>query len=443
MHKSWGNAIEFDEAAERMGVDVMRWMYAKARPDDNILFGWHAADESRRELLVLWNVYAFFITYARLAGWSPVEGSPEVAERPVLDRWILSRAAGTSAAVEARLRDFDAVGAARALSAFMEGLSTWYLRLSRRRFSRSDDPRTQDAAFATLHTSLVATSQLLAPILPLLSDTIYRNLASAVDAAAPDSVHLTRWPSADLAAHRDESLEASMAVVQRAVDLARTLRSTAQLRTRQPLAQAWVALPERGLAVGPELLRVIADEINVRTVTIIDDGSALIERRVKPLLPKIGKRLGPAIPSVMAAARSGDVTFETDGSVTLAGITLAPDEVEIQATPRPGTAVAEDDGLVVVLDTALTPALVAEGDARELQRAIQELRKTAALALDDRIELWVSGTSAAVADLLPTVAAETLGELLDGSAPPDASRATVELEGGPAVIALRRLPGDR
>jgi isoleucyl-tRNA synthetase len=441
MHKSWGNAIEFDEAADRMGVDVMRWMFARARPEENILFGWHAADEARRELLVLWNVYAFFITYARLAGWSPVEASPDPVERPVLDRWILSRAAGTSAVVEGRLRDYDAVGATRALSDFMDGLSTWYLRLSRRRFSRSEDPRDQDAAFATLHTALAATSQMLAPVLPFLAETIHRNLVSAVDPSAPDSVHLSTWPTAMLAAHHDQGLEASMAVAQRAVDLARTLRSAAHLRTRQPLATAWIALPERGLAIGPELLRLIADEINVKTVTIVDDDSNLIERRVKPLLPRIGKRLGAAIPAVMAAARSGDYRIEPDGSVTLAGVTLAADEVEVQATPRPGTAVAEHDGLVVILDTQLTPDLLAEGDARELQRAIQDLRKTAALELDDRIDLWVHGLTGAAERHLPTVAAETLAVVVDGNLPADVVQATVELVGGPATIALRRRAG--
>ena len=438
MHKSWGNAIEFDEAADRMGVDVMRWMFAKARPEENILFGWHAADEARRELLVLWNVYAFFVTYARLAGWTPAQAAPAVAGRPALDRWILSRAAGTAAVVEERLRDVDAVGAARALSSFIDGLSTWYLRLSRRRFSRSEDVADRAAAFATLHESLVTTCRLLAPILPFVADTIYRNLVTTVDDTAPDSVHLNRWPAADLAVLRDEDLEASMAIAQAAVDLARTLRSTAHLRTRQPLAEAWVALPDRGLVVGPELLRLIADEINVKTVTVIDDESALVERRVKPLLPRIGKRLGSAIPAVMAAARSGDVRFEADGSVTLAGVTLAPDEVEIQATPRPGTAVAENDGLVVVLDTTLTADLIAEGDARELQRAIQDLRREAELALDDRIDLWVDAVSPGVAALLGSVATETLAEIVSGDAPADASRAVVELDGGPATIALRR-----
>jgi isoleucyl-tRNA synthetase len=440
MHKSWGNAIDFDEAADRMGVDVMRWMFARARPEENILFGWHAADEARRELLVLWNVYAFFVTYARLAAWTPGEPAPPVPERRALDRWILSRAAGTAAAVEDRLRDFDAVGATRALSSFMTELSTWYLRLSRRRFSRSDDLADRAAAFATLHGALTATTRMLAPILPFITDAMYANLATDVD-GAPDSVHLTRVPTAELAVHRDERLEAAMAVAQDAVDLARTLRSSARLKTRQPLARAWLALPDRGLDVDAELLEIIATEINVKTVEAIADDSDLVERRVKVLLPRVGKRLGSAIPAVMAAARAGDVAFEADGSVTLAGVTLAPDDVEIQASPRPGTAVADHDGLVMVIDTELTPALRAEGDARELQRAIQDLRKEAGLDLDDRIELWVQGLASEVAAHLPSVADETLAAIRTGSPSPDARQATVALESGQTSVALRRLAG--
>jgi isoleucyl-tRNA synthetase len=304
---------------------------------------------------------------------------------------------------------------------------------------RNDDHVDRSAAFATLHEALVATTRMLAPILPFLADTMYGNLVPTVDDAAPDSVHLTRWPTDDLARHRDPDLEARMRVAQRAVDLARTLRSANGIRTRQPLARAWLAVPDRGIALDHELLRLVADEINVKVVEPIADGSDLVERRVKVLLPRVGKRLGAAIPAVMAAARDGAVTFRDDGGVNIAGETLAPDEIEVQATPRPGTAVAEDDGLVVVLDTELTPALRAEGDARELARAIQDLRRDAGLELDERIGLWIGGLADAVAVHLDGVLADTLADLADGPVPSGAQRATVALEGGPVTLALRRV----
>ncbi len=443
MHKSWGNAIEFDEAADRMGVDVMRWMFAKARPEENILFGWHAADEARRELLVLWNVYAFFVTYARLAGWSPSAGEVRSdAGGSILDAWILSRAAGLAADVGERLRDFDAVAATRAISAFIDDLSTWYLRRSRDRMRAGAEPADRDAAFGTLHLALTTLARTLAPILPFLSEAMYQNLVTTVLPDLPDSVHLTSWPAEETAPRRDEALEAAMTTVRRAVDVARMLRSQAGIRMRQPLARAWLFVPDRGGRLDDVLLELFADEVNVKAVERIGDGSELVDRRVKPLLPKIGKKLGAAIPGVMAAAREGAFEIHPDGSVTLAGVTLAPDEVEIQATPRPGTAVAEDDGLVVVLDTELTPDLRAEGDAREIQRAVQDLRKEAGLELDDRIDLWLVGVAESVTPFLATVAAETLAELCDGDAPADATRGEIALATGSVAIALRRRSGD-
>jgi isoleucyl-tRNA synthetase len=422
-------------------------MFARARPEENILFGWHAADEARRELLILWNVYAFLVRYARLAGWTPRHGIDDaVAASPewaVLDRWILSRTAGMAAEAGASLADYDAVGATRAISTFIDDLSTWYLRRSRDRMRAGADPADRDAAFATLHAALVGLTETMAPILPFLSDAMYQNLIVSVVPVLPDSVHLTAWPADVMAHYRDEPLERSVATVRGAVDLARTLRAQAGVRVRQPLARAWVALPDRGDQVDDDLLGLFADEINVKRVEVIDDESALVERRVKPLLPKIGKRLGAAIPAVMAAARAGAVELGSDGSVTLGGVTLAPDEVEIQATPRPGTAVASHDGLVVVLDTELTPALVAEGDARELQRAVQDLRKDADLALDDRVDLWVGPVPDAVAAHLPAVAAGVLADLAPGAAPEGVThRATVALDSGKVEIALRRRPDD-
>ena len=356
---------------------------------------------------------------------------------PVLDRWILSRSAGLAAEVGDQLNDYDAVAATRALSAFIDDLSTWYLRRSRDRMRQGADPADQAAAFATLHAALVVLSRTLAPILPFLSEGMYQNLIVSVVPSLPDSVHLTAWPAAEVASFRDEPLERAMATVREAVELARTLRPGGHPRA----AAAWPSMdrhPERGLALGDELLALFAEEINVKDVEVIADGSAPVERRVKPLLPRIGKRLGPAIPAVMAAARSGEFEILADGSVQLAGVTLAPDEVEIQATPRPGTAVAEHDGVVVVLDTELTDELRAEGDARELQRAVQDLRRDAGLELDDRIDLWIGGVDGAVSDHLGSVADETLAVLVPGEPPADAVSGEVRLEGGVARIGLRR-----
>jgi isoleucyl-tRNA synthetase len=444
MHKSWGNAIEFDEAAERMGVDVMRWMYANARPEDNILFGWHAADEARRELLVLWNVYAFFVTYARVAGWTPDRPAPALDERAGLDRWILSRLAGVADRVGDRLGAYDLDAGAREISRFIDDLSTWYLRLSRKRFSRSSDVRDRDAAFATLHTCLVGLARILAPILPFLSESLYRNLVVAMDPSAPESVHLTRWPAAEIAGFRDPRLEEAMAVFSRAVELIRSLRSQAGIKLRQPLGRAWIALTDAGVGYRDDMLGRLADEINVKEIVVIASDSDLVERRVKPLLPKIGKRLGAAIPAVMAAAREGAAEIHPDGSVTLAGVTLAPDEVEILSTPRPGTAVAHDEGLVVVLDTTVTPELRAEGEARDLQRAVQDLRREMGLAVDERIDLAVEDGSAVdrIAPFLAGIGSETLADaVVVGPIPTDAAFGEVAVEGGTVRFGIRRREG--
>jgi isoleucyl-tRNA synthetase len=211
-----------------------------------------------------------------------------------------------------------------------------------------------------------------------------------------------------------------MAVVTRVVDLVRTLRGQAGIKVRQPLARMWLALPGAELVEREALLSLASDEVNVKSIELIGDESELVDRRVKPLLPKIGKKLGSAIPAVMAAAREGHFEIHPDGSVTLGGVTLAPDEVEIQATPRPGTAVTHDEGLVVVIDTELTPELRAEGDARELQRAIQDARKEAGVDLDDEVTVQVEASAAARAALAPylgSVAGETRSKItfVDGA----------------------------
>ncbi|CAN5776710.1 isoleucine--tRNA ligase [soil metagenome] len=454
MSKSWGNSIEFNEAAERIGVDVIRWMFAKARPEDNILFGYHAADEARRELLILWNVYAFFVTYARMDGWIPKRGSDKeiaaVGSLAALDRWILSRAAGLAAQVATDLTDFDAARATRAIGTYIDDLSTWYLRRSRDRMRAGAAPADREAAFGTLHAALVSLTRTMAPILPFLSETMYQNLIVSALPDLPDSVHLTAWPAEVMAPQRDERLERAMATVRAAVELSRTLRGQAGLRLRQPLARMWLALPSGSLGSGDDLvesalLELLAEEVNVKEIVLIGDESELVERRVKPLLPRIGPRLGSAIPRVMAAARSNEVEYLADGGVRLAGVELAAEEVEILATPRPGTAVAHDEGLVVVIDTEVGEELRAEGDVRELQRAVQDLRTQAGLEPYDAIALWLSadeGVLEPLRDHLARLATETSATELSQAEPPphaDVHRVEQTVSGGPVRLALRSL----
>jgi isoleucyl-tRNA synthetase len=456
MHKSWGNAIDFNEAAETIGVDVMRWMFAQQRPEENMRFGYHLADAARRELIVLWNVFSFFATYARLAGWTPgsLAGERPVAEagaRGLLDRWILSRASRLAAETRADLEEYDARAAATRISTFIEELSTWYLRRSRRRFSRAEDPADRGVAFTTLHRVLADLACILAPILPFLAEELHQGLVAAADREALDSVHLTRWPDAALAGARDDPLEAAMAVVMRAVELGRSIRSRANLRVRQPLTRLWLALPVSAFEAVSEadrsgLLEVLAEELNVRSVELIGDESELVERRVRPLLPLLGQRgRGAQIPAIMAAARANEVEFLPGGRARLGGVELAADEIEIQAAPLPGMAIEHDQGIVVALDTTLTDDLRAEGDARELQRAVQELRRQAELALDDRIELWLDAEDGLFDRLQPhlaAVAAATLADRVERGGPPSEASglatADLPLDGGTARVALRR-----
>jgi isoleucyl-tRNA synthetase len=421
----------------------MRWMFSKQKPEDNILFGYGTADDARRELLVLWNVYAFFVTYARLANWTPSRGvgAAEAASWSALDRWILSRAAGVATQAGTELADFDAMAACRAISTFIDDLSTWYLRRSRDRMRVRASATEREPAFATLHAALVTAVRTMAPILPFLSESMYQNLVVSTVPDLPDSVHLTAWPADVMAEHRNEPLEQAMATLRRAVDLARTLRSQAGLRTRQPLRQLWLAIPG-GRDLDDELIELLADETNVKHVHLIGDESELVERRIRPLLPKIGKRLGGKTQDVLAAARSNDVEYLGDDRVRLAGVELTADEVEIIATPRAGTAVAHENGLVVVIDTEIDDELRAEGDARELTRAVQDLRKQVGLQLDDLIDLWVVGPEDLLGPLRPfldDLAHDTLAVAVHHSdAPADGPSASQDISGGSVTLALRQ-----
>jgi isoleucyl-tRNA synthetase len=403
MHKSSGNSVEFDEAAERFGADAMRWMFAAAAPEDDLLFGEQSVAAARRQMLVLWNVYSFFVTYANLAGWTPATDltldPKEVRAWPATDRWVLSRTAHLAAELERLLRSYEASAAMSVLEAFLGDLSTWYLRRSRERMRPEADKAGRDRAFATLYTVLTTLTRLVAPVVPFLAETMYQNLVVGLNPAALDSVHLSTWPTGELAEFADPDLESEMALARRVVEAARTLRASCGLRVRQPLARMWLATS--GAPLSQELLALVGQEVNVEAVELLAEHSELLDWRVKPLLPVLGHKLGAKMPSVMAAARTGAFELRPDGSVVLAGVTLQADEFEVQAVPKQGTAMASEDGLVVMLDTTLTVELRARGDVRDLARLVALLRKDAGVELDTTVTVGLEASDAVYACLAP------------------------------------------
>jgi isoleucyl-tRNA synthetase len=446
MHKSKGNSIPFDDAAEHLGADVMRWMYAAANPAVNLNFGYGPAHEVvRRFFLPLWNSYSFFVTYASLDGWSPSAGGER--QPTVLDRWILSRLDTLVAEVHGSLDAYDAAAACRVMEAFVDELSNWYVRRNRRRFWKGELDADKAAAYATLYEVLVTFTRLLAPIVPHLADALWQNLVVSVDDAAVDSVHLADLPSPlDRA---DPAAERQMALARRIVGLGRTARAASGLKVRQPLGAVRVKLPARAGAalsddplIASALTTEILDELNAKRLELISDESAMVERALYPLLPVIGPRHGRSVAAVMAGARAGDWRLLDDGRAEVGGVALEADEFEINARARPGHEVATDGELLVALDTQLDEALAAEGAAREVAHRLQNLRKAAGYRISDRIVASIDGDERLVAQLTPHrdwLADEILAtELTLGSQIESADRSEeAELDGSTIRLAVR------
>ena len=408
MHKSKGNAIWFDDAAERIGADVMRWMFAATNPSTNLNFGFGPAHEVvRRFFLPLWNTYGFFVTYARLDRWTPDQADGVDASRTILDRWILSRLDGLVGEVRSSLDAYDSMRAARARGGLVGARWNWCGGRARRRRGGGGLDADKRAAYATMHEVLTTLVRLMAPITPHVADAMWENLVVAVDAAQPDSVHLTDVPER-VAGRSLPDLEAAVDLARRTVTLGRAARAASGVRTRQPLRAARVKLPAaaRG-ALSPDttvadaLTAEVTDELNVRALELIGDESEMVERRLYPLLPIVGPRHGSAVGAIMAGARSGGWTLGDDGTVEVGGVVLQPDEFELTARARPRHEVAEEGDLLVALDTGLDDELEAEGLAREVAHRLQALRRSAGYEISDRVRVSIGGDPSAIERLAP------------------------------------------
>jgi isoleucyl-tRNA synthetase len=421
MHKSWGNMIEFNDAAEKMGADVVRWLYAVQNPAQNVNFGYGPGDDVRRRfVLPLWNVYAFFVTYATLDGWTPdsARGTPRTdragaqgrrvgrgaravgGRRSLLDRWILSRLRALVETVRERLDDYDVAGAARPVERFVEDLSVWYVRRGRRRYWKSEADADKQAAYATLYEVLVTLAQVLAPFVPFLAESLYQNLVRSVDATAPVSVHLCDFPVPTWT--RDARLEDAMERARALISLGRAARNAAKLRVRQPLAAATVVDRSGVLdrSAPRALVEHIRDELNVKDVRFAAAVTSFGRLEVRPRFDLLGPKFGGQITKIVEALRA-------EGEALLARtpegepyrlrlpdgqeVVLERAEVDVRMHWNAGVAGAGEAGSWVVLDTTLTDALVQEGLARELVHQIQQWRKEAGLDIADRITLYYDG----------------------------------------------------
>jgi len=449
MHKSWGNAIEFNEAADNIGADVMRWMFCNQRYETDILFGYHGADDTRRRfLLPLWNVYAFFVTYARLDGWKPEVRSQKSEVRSGLDRWILARLQQVAAEVTEALEEYHAYRATKPVEEFLDDLSNWYVRRSRRRFWKSEADADKRAAYATLYQVLVTLTKLLAPLVPFVTERMYQNLVRSVDRKAPRSVHHCDWPVVNPAL-LDEALLKEMSAARMVVTLGHAVRAAGNLKVRQPLGRVVVVAPPEQHERLLRNVALISDELNVKQLEFAANEAELVTYRLMPDNRALGPRFGPLFPKVRAALTVVDpqaavATLRSGRPLTLhledQEVKLLPGDVMVTPQPKSGFAVKAEGEYVVALDTAITPELRAEGWAREVVRRIQDLRKTAGFDIADRITTYYlpsEGVKQAIETYADYIKGETLSVRLEmGDWPEGAATGEDEFDGEKLALGL-------
>ena len=449
--KSGGNAIAVEDATERMGADVMRWQYASAPLSSVFRFGYGPADEVRRKMLRLWNVYSFFVTYANLPDCPPIAPSASMDGRSEVDRWIIARLNTLIRACTDRLDSFDAAGLVREVEAFVDDLSNWYVRRSRRRFWKSGDDTDKQAAVQTLYEILVTLSKLIAPILPFSSEELYQSLVPPVDPTAPESVHLCAYPIAN-ANLIDQRLIDDMTALTQVVELGRAARNEAKMKVRQPALRLLVkGASDRQQETVERMREQILDELNIKELVTVTDESAFQNYVVKPVFAKWGPRFGKNMNAVRAALEALD--GNEVGKLVQAGqtltltvddetVTLAADEITVERVAAPGLSVVSDFGCTVAIDTTVTRELYLEGLMRDFVRNVQSLRKEADFRVTDRISLYYE-TDGDLADAIAVHAAyictETLAtELVAAAAPATATASEVTIGGQPIRLGVRR-----
>ena len=418
MSKSKGNAVDPFDALKKHGADAIRWyFYSNSAPWLPNRFHDDAVIEGQRKFMgTLWNTYAFFVLYANIDNFDPTKYTLDSDKLSVMDKWLLSKLSTLIKTVDTDLDTYKITETARALDNFVDELSNWYVRRSRERFWTPGMEQDKINAYMTLYTALVTVSKVAAPMIPFMTDEIYRNLVCSVDKTAPISVHLCDFPVAN-ESYIDSKLEERMEDVLDIVVLGRACRNTAQIKNRQPIAKMYIkadyTLPEY-------FTDIIADELNVKSVEFANDVSAFTTYSFKPQLRTVGPKYGKYLGKIRELLSSVDgnaamAELKANGVLVLdlgdAKAELTEEDLLIESAQKPGFASNSDHGVTVVLDTNLTPELIEEGYMRELVSKIQTMRKESGFEVMDNIRVYISG-SEIIKDIVRKNFDEIKGEVL-------------------------------
>ena len=452
MSKSRGNVTTPWSVIDQHGADAMRWyLYTASPPGQERRFSADLVGEVLRNFtLTLWNTYSFFVTYANLDDWTP--GSQEEVEYSPLDRWVRSTLHTLIRDVTKALENYDVLGATRPVQEFVEQLSNWYLRRSRRRFWKSESDADKKAAYETLYECLVTLSKLLAPTMPFIADEMYLNLVGSTQNDAAESVHLAAWAEFDPALI-DEKLNCEMNLVMRLTSLGHAARNKANRKVRQPLSEiAFSVGNQEEERVVKGYAEMLADELNVKHVRLLNAAGEAVSYSLNPLPKQLGQKYGSLYPQIRKEIFA--LNAEKTALQLLAGeafevnvdgnqVQILPEEVEVRLQAREGYSVASEGAYMAALVTDLTPELAAEGLAREFVRRVQDARKAADLDIADRIRLYFTATvplQSAVEGYKEYIMTETLTtEMVNGDPPDGLFTAEDSFDGEKVLIGIQKI----
>ena len=467
MHKSKGNAIWFEDAADQMGVDAMRWVYINHNPAANLNFGLGIADESRRRFIIpLWNVYSFFVTYANIDEFNPaLTNSIPLEDRPELDRWITSELNELIIAVTESLEKYDPANACRKMEQFVEFLSNWYVRRSRRRFWKSGTAgpnqgnvdKDKLAAYNTLYDCLTTLTKLLAPFLPYTTESMYQNLVRSFG-IGQESVHLESYPVPDLYCI-DTNLSASTRLGMRICSIGRAARSQAGIKVRQPLQKLYIALPTLEEKDDLEIITPqILEELNVKKLSVVKDEMDFSTRSVQLNMSSVGPKFGNKLNDLKEALLKedpedifqqtrkcpykNDSELDPNCKILIGSFELSPGDINFISIDKPSLSVSRDAGYTVAITTAIGSELASEGMARELVHKIQNMRRSAGFDIADQITTYYK-CDAQLKDVISAhndyLRQETLSlELIEGDPPESSYLESHQLDGLSITLAVKR-----